>query len=230
MIKDFSLLQKKLGITFTNIQLLEQALLHRSYLNENPECKLDHNERLEFLGDAVIELIVTEYLFKHYDNPEGDLTAWRAALVNGKMLAQIADSLEIGGFLMLSCGEKKDKGRARQYILANAFEAITGAVYLDQGYESAKKFIEQNVLNKLEEVLEKQLYVDAKSKFQEKAQEKAGITPEYKVLHESGPDHDKHFTIGVYLGDKLIAKGEGASKQSAQQKAAQNGLDKKAWN
>ncbi|MAG44979.1 ribonuclease III [bacterium] len=228
--KNFSLLEKKLKIKFINIQLLEQALVHRSYLNENTECKLDHNERLEFLGDAVLELVVTEYLFKHYDNPEGDLTAWRAALVNGKMLAKIADSLKIGDFLMLSRGEKKDKGRARQYILANTFESIIGAIYLDQGYDSSKKFIEKNVLQRLKEVLEKQLYIDAKSKFQEKAQEKTSTTPDYKVLHETGPDHDKHFTIGVYLGKKLIAKGSGASKQSAQQSAAQNGLDKKKWN
>ena len=230
MKKDISLLQKKIGVSFTNIQLLEQALLHRSYLNENSDCKLDHNERLEFLGDAVLELAVTEYLFKHYDNPEGELTAWRAALVNGKMLAKIADSLDIGKYLMLSKGEAQDKGRARQYILANTFEAIIGAIYLDQGYDIVKQFIQENVLDKLDEVLEKELYVDAKSKFQEKAQEKNGVTPEYKVLSESGPDHDKHFTIGVYLSKELVAKGKGASKQSAQQKAAQAGLDKKGWN
>src|SRR3990167_5434620 len=220
-------LEEKIGFKFKNKDNLLQALTHRSYLNENPDWHLDHNERLEFLGDAVLELIVTEYLYNNYPNPEGELTNWRAALVNAKMLAQIAKRLELNNHLFLSRGEAKDTGRARQYILANAFEALIGAIYLDQGYEAVKNFIEREVLKELPHILENQLFRDPKSRFQEMAQEKAGITPSYEVLKEWGPDHAKRFVVGVYLGKELVAQGEGNSKQEAQEKAAWEGLKNK---
>lgn len=222
-------LSKKIGVEFADIKLLQQAVTHRSYLNENRDYKLDHNERLEFLGDAVLELIVTENLYNNYENPEGELTAWRSALVNGEMLASIANDLGVENFLLMSKGESKDTGRARQYLLANAMEAIIGAVYIDQGYESAKKFVLENVVVKLNDILENKLYLDAKSYFQEKAQENEKVTPSYKVVKEWGPDHDRHFVIGVYLGEKLVAEGEGTSKQEAQREAAKKGLEVKGW-
>ena len=222
-------LAKKIGIEFKDISLLQQAVTHRSYLNENRSYKLDHNERLEFLGDAVLELIVTEYLFKNYENPEGELTSWRSSLVNGEMLAVIAKGLGVENFLLMSKGESKDIGRARQYLLANAMEAIIGAIYMDQGYESAKKFVLDNVVVKLGEIIEKKLYLDPKSYFQEKSQENDKVTPSYRVLKESGPDHDRHFIVGAYLGDKLVAEGEGTSKQEAQREAARKGLEVKGW-
>lgn len=222
-------LAKKIGVKFKNIELLKQAVTHRSYLNENRSYKLDHNERLEFLGDAVLELIVTEHLYKNYDNPEGELTSWRSALVNGEMLASIATEIDVEKYLLMSRGEAKDTGRARQYLLANAMEAIIGAIYLDQGYDAAKKFVLENVVTKLKEVLEKKLYLDPKSFFQEKAQEAEKITPSYRVMEEWGPDHDKHFIVGVYLGEELVAEGEGNSKQEAQREAARNGLEAKGW-
>jgi ribonuclease-3 len=192
---------------------------------------LDHNERLEFLGDAVLEIIVTEYLYLNYpDNPEGDLTNWRASLVNSKMLSTVAEEIELENFLYLSKGEAKDRNtKARQAILANAVEALIGAIYLDQGREASEKFINQFILSKLDNILENKLYLDAKSKFQEKAQEEYGITPHYKVLKESGPDHKKEFEVGVYLEGDLVAKAVGASKQEAQIKAAQEGIKKKNW-
>lgn len=229
MKKDLSILEKKLEIKFKNEDLILQAFVHRSYLNENPKFKLDHNERLEFLGDAVLELVVTDYLYKEYKNPEGDLTNWRAALVQGTMLATIADELGMNDFLLLSKGESKDTGKARQYILANTFESFTGALYLDQGYDAAAEFIKKNVLNRLPEILENKTYRDAKSVFQEEAQDKAGVTPTYEVLKEWGPDHAKNFEIGVYLEKELVAKGTGASKQQAQQQAAEKALAKKGW-
>jgi ribonuclease-3 len=222
-------LSKKLGVKFKDVKLLQQAMTHRSYLNEHRGHKLEHNERLEFLGDAVLELAVTEYLYNNYPNPEGELTGWRAALVNGEMLASIAKDLGVGDFLMMSKGEAKDTGRARQYLLANAMEAIIGAIYLDQGYETAKKFILDNVVVKLSEVLDNELYLDPKSLFQEKSQEAVGITPSYRVMKEWGPDHDKHFIVGVYLDSNLVAEGEGKSKQEAQREAAKNGLEAKKW-
>jgi ribonuclease-3 len=228
--KELSKLEKKIGIVFKNKDLLQQALVHRSYLNENPDFNLDHNERLEFLGDAVLELIVTEYLYKKYPNPEGELTSWRAALVNAKKLAEVAEEIEINDFLMLSRGEAKDKGRARQYILANALEALIGSIYLDSGLLAAKKFIEENIVNHLPEILEAGAYRDAKSVFQEEAQERVGITPSYDVLEEWGPDHAKHFKVGVFLEEEKIAEGEGVSKQEAQQKAAEAALVAKGWN
>lgn len=222
-------LEKKIEVTFKNKDLLLTALTHRSYLNENPTWRLDHNERLEFLGDAVLELVVTEYLYTKYPNPEGELTNWRAALVNAVMLAQISLQFELNDYMLLSRGEAKDTGRARQYILANAMEAVIGAIYLDQGYDVAAKFISTFVLTELPRIIEKRLYRDAKSLFQEQAQEKVGITPNYVVINEWGPDHARQFKIGVYLGKELIAEGEGASKQEAQQAAAEAGLKAKGW-
>lgn len=222
-------LASKLKVKFKNIDLLQEALTHRSYLNENRSHKLSHNERLEFLGDAVLELIVTEYLFENFPNPEGELTNWRAALVNGEMLSKIAAEIEIEEFLLMSRGEKKDTGKARQYLLANAMEAIIGAVYLDQGYKISQGFIKRHVLSKLDDVLETKSYLDPKSYFQEKAQEIVQVTPHYEVIKEWGPDHSKKFLVGVFLGEEKIAEGEGSSKQEAQRKAAEMGLKAKDW-
>ena len=179
----------------------------------------------------MLELVTTEYLFEKYpEKPEGELTSIRAALVNSQMLAKVASENNMNDYLLLSRGEKKDIGKARQYIMANAFEALVGAIYLDQGYEPSKKFIENNLLLRAEEIVKGDLWRDAKSYFQEKAQEIAGITPIYEVLKEWGPDHSKHFVIGVFLGKELVAEGEGSSKQEAQQNAAENALKKKSWN
>lgn len=228
--KDFNSFEKKIEYSFKKKSLLTEAFTHRSYLNENPSWPGRHNERLEFLGDAVLELVVTEFLFyKFPEKPEGELTSLRAALVNANMLSEISSDLEINNFLLLSRGEAKDTGRARAYILANAFEALVGALYLDGGYEAAKKFIDQNVFGKIDDVLEKKLFLDAKSLFQERSQEAVGITPFYRVLKEWGPDHDKHFVVGVYLGEDLVASGEGPSKQIAEQNAAELGLKLKGW-
>lgn len=229
--KDFSKLERKIKIKFKNKKLLNQAMVHRSYLNEYPGFELQHNERLEFLGDAVLEIIVTEYLFDNFPKtPEGDLTNWRASLVNFKMLSGVAQELGIEKYLYLSKGEAKDNNsKARQYILANALEALIGAIYLDQGIKSAKKFVKTVILSKLDYILKNKLYLDPKSKFQEKAQEISGITPHYKVLNESGPDHAKTFKVGLYLEEELISTGEGASKQEAQIQAATKGLEKKNW-
>jgi ribonuclease-3 len=229
--KDFAKLESKLGLKFKNQEMLKQALVHRSYLNEHPDFKLDHNERLEFLGDAVLEIVVTEYLFRHFPTtPEGDLTNWRASLVNAKMLSQIADEIGLDNFLYLSRGEAKDSNtKARQYILANAVEAVIGAIYLDLGIVSSRKFIKELIITKLDEILEKHLYLDPKSKFQEKAQELFGVTPHYKVLSEEGPDHAKVFEVGLYLNEELIATGTGSSKQEAQIEAAAKGIEEKGW-
>jgi len=226
---DFSQLEKKLNIDFKNKALLEQAFCHRSYLNENPSFHSDHNERLEFLGDAVLELVVTEYLFKNYDNPEGEMTNWRAALVNAITLSEIANKLNFGDFLLLSKGEAKDTGKARQYILANTFESFLGALYLDQGFEVCRDFVEKTVLCELPRILKEGLHRDAKSHFQEQAQERVRITPTYKVIKEWGPDHAKSFVIGVFLDKELVAEGEGSSKQEAEEQAARNGLIAKDW-
>lgn len=225
----FDSLEKSIKIEFKDEDLLRQAMVHRSYLNEHPNFELDHNERLEFLGDAVLELVTTEYLYKNYPNPEGELTSFRASLVNSDMLAEIAKKLDLEKYLLLSKGESKDTGRARQYILANAFEALIGAIYLDQGYEPAKKFIEENLIVKLPQIFAQGSWVDPKSKFQEEAQERVGVTPTYEVTKEWGPDHDKHFVVGVYLGKELVAQGEGRSKQDAQRNAAAEGLKVKEW-
>lgn len=217
-------LQEKLGVSFSDDTTLLMALTHRSYLNENPNFELDHNERLEFLGDAVLELVVTDHLYQNYPLPEGELTNLRSAIVRGEMLSKIAIEMGIEPYLLLSRGEKKDTGKARQYILANAVEAVIGAIYKDQGYDAAKKVITTFFIEKLPEVVEKGLYIDTKSKFQELAQDRFRITPVYKVLKESGLDHEKEFVIGVFLHDKQLGEGVGSSKQEAQQQAAQNAL------
>ncbi|MEI7620217.1 MAG: ribonuclease III [Candidatus Falkowbacteria bacterium] len=224
-------LEEAIGINFQNKSLFQQALTHRSYLNEHPEFKHGHNERLEFLGDAVLEIVVTEHLFVNFPNtPEGDLTNWRASLVNSKMLYVVADALGVENYLLLSKGEAKDKNtKARQYILANSIEAIIGSIYLDQGIEAAKGFIIKNIVSHLDEILKNQTYLDPKSRFQELAQEKEGVTPIYKTIKEEGPDHEKLFTVGLYLGEELVSEGDGLSKQEAQVKAAQAGLEKKGW-
>ena len=230
MEKDLSALEKKLGVEFQNKELLQQALVHRSFLNEHPSFAVGNNERLEFLGDAVLELVVTEYLFRNYSEPEGELTNWRASLVRSEQLAIVATDLGIEKYLYLSKGETNDKTpKARQTILANACEAIIGATYLDQGLEVVRKFIESNFLIRLENILENQLYRDPKSLLQELSQEKLGITPVYKVEKESGPDHKKHFIMGVWFEKDLIANGEGSSKQAAQLSAAENALKVKDW-
>lgn len=228
--KDLKKLEKNLAVVFKNKDLLKTAIVHRSYLNEHKNFELDHNERLEFLGDAVLELVTTDYLYKNFPNPEGELTNWRASLVNAKMLAAIAHTLEIEDFLYMSKGESQDANpKARNYILANAVEAIIGAIYLDQGLEVAREFINQNMLSRLTNILENQLYLDPKSKFQEKSQEIFNVTPVYKVLEESGPDHNKFFKVGVYLNHEMVAEGEGTSKQEAQVKAAQAAIEAKGW-
>ena len=226
---NLSSLEKIISIKFNNKDLLQQALAHRSYLNENPDFHLKDNERLEFLGDAVLEMVVTEYLYQNYPNSEGELTNWRAALVNAKMLAKTADKLGINNYLLLSRGEAKDTGRARQYILANAFEALIGAIYLDQGYQKVTQFIQREILKELPQIIKQKLYQDPKSCFQEESQDRVGITPVYQVVKEWGPDHAKNFIVGVYLNEELVAEGQGVSKQEAQEKAAEAGLKKKKW-
>ena len=228
---DLKQLEKSVGVKFKDIDLLRQSMVHRSYLNENPDFGLPHNERLEFLGDAVLEIIVTEHLFiKFPKTPEGDLTNWRASLVNSKMLSLVAEEIKLEGHLYLSRGEAKDSNsKARQYILANAVEALIGAIYLDQGIKKSSEFVHKKIISKLENILENELYLDPKSKFQEKAQELYKTTPHYKVLSETGPDHDKVFEVGLCLGDELVCRGRGSSKQEAQVDAADKGLKKKKW-
>lgn len=221
---DLSGLETKIKIQFKDRNLLQSALTHRSYLNENRKWPMPHNERLEFLGDAVLELITTEYLYKNFPNPEGELTNLRSALVNYKMLSEIAQALELDDYILLSKGEAKDTGRARQVILANAMEALIGAIYLDAGFEVAQEFIDSFVITQLTAILAAGKVLDPKSKFQELTQEKFGITPHYKVLAEWGPDHSKSFEVGVFVGERQIAKGVGSSKQEAEIAAAENGL------
>lgn len=227
---DFTELEKTLGIIFRDQGLLKSALTHRSYINENPSWEFAHNERLEFLGDAVLELVITEYLYAQFpDKPEGELTSLRASLVNANMLGDVGADLGFNKYVLLSRGEAKDVGRARQYILANTFEAIVGAMYLDSGYAPVKDFILRVLTPKIQEIVDKKLYRDAKSLFQEEAQERVSVTPSYDVLKEWGPDHDKHFIVGAYLKKDLIAEGEGPSKQEAQQQAAEAALRAKGW-
>lgn len=228
--KDFSSFEKKLGLKFKNKDLLTQAFVHRSYLNENPDFNLNQNERLEFLGDAVLELVVTEDLYKKYpEKSEGELTNWRAALVNAKMLTSVAEELGFNDFLLLSRGETKELGKARQYILANTFEALIGSIYLDSGYEPAEKFIKKYLIKNLSDIIRNGSYKDSKSQFQEEAQDRVGVTPVYKVIKEWGPDHQKNFTVGVFLAEELVANGEGSSKQEAEEQAAKNALSIKNW-
>jgi len=228
---DINKFEEILGFKFKDKDLLKMAFTHRSFLNENRGKVFEHNERLEFLGDAVLELVVTEFLYSKYPSkPEGELTAFRAALVNAVTLSVLASELQMNDFLLLSKGEAKDTGRARQYILANTFESITGAIYLDQGYDVVKDFIAKNLFPLTDDIVKNKSWLDSKSHFQEKSQEIVSVTPTYQILKEVGPDHDKKFIVGVFLNNEKIAEGEGQSKQDAEQMAAENGLRVKGWN
>lgn len=228
--KDYEALEKKIGVKIKDQALLKTAFVHKSYINEHRNEGIAHNERMEFLGDAVLELASTQHLYeKCPDRNEGEMTSFRSALVKGKHLAEIAIELELGKYLYLSKGEEKSGGRSKNYILANTVESLIGAIYLDQGYEVAEQFIKKFILTKLDEIIEKGLHVDAKSQFQEVCQEVEEKTPHYEVLEESGPDHDKQFTMGAYIEDELIAKGKGSSKQKAEDAAAKAALKKKGW-
>jgi ribonuclease-3 len=227
---DFSLFEKKTNIIFNDKKLLEQAFIHRSYINENSGSKFSHNERLEFLGDAVLELIVTDYLYNKYpDRDEGELTAYRSALVNAVIIGEVALSLDMNDYLLLSKGEAKDIGKARSYILANTYEAYVGAVYLDQGYDVTRNFIADTLFDKIDDIVANKLWRDPKSLVQEKSQEYLNVTPSYKVLNEVGPDHDKNFTVGIFFGIDRVAEGKGHSKQEAEQSAARAALEVKDW-
>ncbi len=227
---DFGPFEAKIGYTFRKRELLEQAFTHRSYLNEHRGSGREHNERLEFLGDAILELVVTEFLYNKYpDKPEGELTAFRAALVNTVSIAAAAQALGMNDFLLLSKGESRDTGRARQIILANAFEALIGAIHLDAGYPASRDFISKQLFHKADAVVEHRLWQDAKSKLQELSQEKLGFTPVYEVVSQSGPDHDKVFITGVRLGSERVATGEGRSKQESEQAAAEKAIAAKGW-
>lgn len=224
--QDFA--REKLGFEFDNIDLLVTALTHRSYVNEHKKSASTHNERLEFLGDAVLELAVTDFLYNNYDEPEGILTSWRAALVRTESIGAAGEALGYDSLIRMSRGEKQGTDRARQQILANAFEAVIGAIYLEKGYSEAEKFIQKNITSKLKAILEEGSWRDPKSHLQEVSQRIDGVTPLYKVLSEEGPDHDKVFTLGVFVGDKKMGEGVGHSKQVAQQQAARAALAKYA--
>lgn len=224
---DLSKFEKSVGVVFSDKKILETVFTHRSYLNEHKSLKIEHNERLEFLGDAVLELAVTQYLYNKFDRPEGEMTNWRSALVKGESLSAEAKRLDMDDYIKTSRGEAKNTGKARDLILANAFEALIGGIYIDQGFEKASEFIIKNVVYKIDDIISNQSYYDAKSKFQEKSQERFGITPTYDSVSETGPDHNKIFLVAVYLGKKKIAEGEGSSKQRAQLDAAANAL--KDW-
>jgi len=218
--------QKTIKISFKNLEILDRVFIHRSFLNENKEKKIESNERLEFLGDAVLEIIVTKYLYEKYPKePEGKLTAWRASLVNGKSLSESARKINMGELLYLSKGEEKTGGRERDLLLANSFEALIGAIYIEHGMKAVKNFIIDHILIKLPKIIKEKLYLDPKTHLQELVQAEIGITPVYKVLKEEGPDHSKNFTLGVFLNDKMLAVGNGSSKQEAQVKAAQKALE-----
>jgi len=225
----FSDLEKIIGVKFKNIKLLKNIFIHRSYLNESRGKGLESNERLEFLGDAVLELITTEYLYLNFPNPEGELTNWRSALVKGENLAKVAETLNLNNYLQMSHGEEHSGGRNKKYILANTMEALIGGIYLDRGFLVAKKFITKFIIVHLKEIIEKGLHIDAKSHFQELAQEKLSVTPVYQVLETAGPDHAKNFTMGVYLKKELIGTGSGVSKQAGEQAAAKDALKNKKW-
>lgn len=227
---DFSKFESKAGVRFKDERLLKRAFTHRSYINENRDSGLEHNERLEFLGDAVLELVITDFLFaKKKEADEGELTALRSALVNADACARVATGLGVNDYLLLSKGESRDTGRARTYILANTLEAIIGAIYLDQGYDAAKDFILKHFVPLSDEIVKEGRWIDSKSLFQEKAQEHVGQTPSYKTIRESGPDHDKHFTVAVSVGSQVMGEGEGKSKQDAEQAAARQALDRQGW-
>ena len=221
---------ERAGLTFRDPDLLRTAFTHRSYVNEYRGAPIDHNERLEFLGDAVLELVVTHFLYEKYpDKTEGDLTAYRAALVNTNTISDAAVRVGMNDLLLLSRGESKDTGRARQYILANVFESVIGALYLDQGYDAARDFIAAHIFPRVEDVVAKRLWQDNKSRFQEEAQERVSITPNYVIVDEEGPDHDKRFTVAACLNTEEVARGSGKSKQEAEQAAAANALNAKGW-
>lgn len=227
---NFEEFEASIGISFIDKDLIKKAFTHRSYLNENRGLKLEHNERLEFLGDAVLELVVTDFLYKKFPQKnEGELTALRSALVKAETIAAAAEVVGMNSYLLLSKGESKDVGRARQYILANTFESVVGAIYLDQGYDVAGKFIADQLFSQIDEIIENKKFIDAKSRFQEMAQEKTGFTPSYKLVKEVGPDHNKIFTVSVTVGEEEITEGEGKSKQEAEQMAAEKALEIKAW-
>jgi len=226
----FEEFEASIGISFIDKDLIKKAFTHRSYLNENKSLKLEHNERLEFLGDAVLELVVTDFLYKKFPSKnEGELTALRSALVKAETLSTAAEKVGMNSYLLLSKGESKDIGRARQYILANTFESVVGSIYLDQGYEVAGKFIADQLFFQIDGIIENKTFIDSKSKFQEVAQEKTGTTPSYKLVKEVGPDHNKIFTVAVYVGEEEITQGEGSSKQEAEQKAAEAAFVVKGW-
>jgi len=216
--------EETLGVTYNNIELLMTAFTHRSYVNEHKKSVSEHNERLEFLGDAVLELVVTDYLFATYDEPEGILTNWRSALVRTESIGAAAHKLDFEPMLRLSKGEKRGTGRARQQILANSYEAVVGSLYIDLGYEAASKFITETLLVTFADILDTGSWLDPKSKYQEFIQSNENVTPQYRVLSETGPDHDKVFTVGVFVGDALRAQGQGPSKQNAQVSAAEKAL------
>lgn len=227
---DFVTFEEQIGVMFNNATLLRQAFTHRSYLNEHRGQSGGHNERLEFLGDAVLELISTHFLYEKFpEKTEGELTAYRAALVNAVILSEVAQEIGMNDYLLLSRGEAKDKGRARGVLLANAFEALIGAIYLDRGYDSARTFISEHLFPKIDTIVKNRLWQDAKSALQEKAQDSEGVTPYYSVIKETGPDHDKQFVVGVYIKDVLVAQGQGKSKQEAEQDAARAALEEKGW-
>jgi len=227
--ENYQNLEKKLKIKLKK-DLMKNVFVHRSYVNEHKSEKVENNERLEFLGDAVLELCATKYLFdNHPESNEGDMTLVRSALVKGKHLAEVARELELGQYLFLSRGEEKSGGREKNYILANTVEALIGAIYVEHGYGKAADFIGRFILSKLDEIVSKGLHIDSKSQFQEMCQEKEEFTPYYEVLEESGPDHDKKFTMGVFVNNELVAKGTGSSKQKAEEDAAKNALKVKGW-
>lgn len=226
---NFSEFEKTANHEFADKGLLKTAFTHRSFVNEN-KGQGEHNERLEFLGDAVLELVITDHLFNKYpEEAEGSLTLYRAALVNTQTLSQVATTLHMNDYLLLSKGEAKDNGKARDNILANTVESVIGALYIDAGYDKAKEFILAHISTLIDDIVAKGTWIDAKSKFQEKAQEAVSITPSYATLREVGPDHDKRFTVGVYLNNEEVAQGTGNSKQEAEQAAARNALEKKGW-
>lgn len=216
--------KEKLGVTFDNIDLLITAFTHRSYLNEHKKTVHEHNERLEFLGDAVLELVTTEFLYGNYSDPEGILTSWRSSLVRTESIAAAAARMGYEPLLRLSRGEKRGSDRAREQILANSYEAVLGALYIDQGYEACKRYITDTVLSTFDDILQSGSWMDPKSHLQEQAQSVDGATPVYKVLSEDGPDHDKTFTVGVFVDGQLKGQGTGSSKQAGQQKAAEAAL------
>ena len=225
MSEEYSRFYQKIGYRFKDAALLRMVLTHRSYLNEHRGLKIEHNERLEFLGDAVLELVVTEHLYRHYPNPEGELTSWRSALVRGTSLVNVARQIELDDHMKMSRGEAKSGGKSRSLILANALEALIGAIYLDSGQAAASEFIAKYIIVELGKIIKEGLYRDAKSALQEIVQERESLTPVYKVVSESGPDHDKMFISCVEAGERELARGEGSSKQAAEQDAARRALN-----